>query len=61
MKVEDFSVRLVHLNNGWRYWAFMRATGEDDEHGLCVDGYGSQEAADAAILDVVERENRKDG
>ena len=47
-----FAVRLVHFNAGWRYWAFEVNTGSDAECGLSPDGYGSMEAAQAAIKEV---------
>lgn len=40
-----FAVRLVHLAAGWRYWAFERFTGADDELGLSADGYTSMAMA----------------
>jgi hypothetical protein len=47
MKV--FAVRLVHMNNGWRFWAFHVSTGADVEFGLRADGYESEAAAMRAI------------
>jgi len=43
-----FAIRLVHLNDGWRYWVFERRTGEDVGVGFSAGGYATrQEALDA--------------
>ena len=49
-----FAIRLIHLNVGWRYWAFERHTARDVEVGLDPNGYPTQEAAEAAVLAVAQ-------
>lgn len=44
-----FAARLVHLNAGWRWWAFEVNTGDDLELGLSSDGYGTLDEAQAAV------------
>lgn len=47
---EGFAVRLVHFRErGYRYWAFQRHTGYDQEVGLSPDGYATEPEAWAAI------------
>jgi hypothetical protein len=53
-KCGRFAVRLVHLNAGWRYWAFDRNTGEDVEVGLREDGYESMAAARRAVAKLAK-------
>lgn len=49
----DFSVRVVHMNNGWRHWAFCNRrdahVDNDTHYGLRADGYDSRAEAEQAI------------
>jgi len=55
MKLSDrFAIRLVHLNVGWRYYAWERHTGYAEEVGLDPNGYPTLEAAEQAVASLLE-------
>ncbi len=58
VRMGEFSIRLVHFNSGWRYWAFHRETGFDVEYGLSVDGYDGLDAAIQAVQEAAARGRR---
>lgn len=58
---EGFAVRLVHFRErGYRYWAFQRHTGYDQEVGLSPDGYATEPEAWAAIERIATPTDRSE-
>ena len=49
VRIGEYTVTLIHFNNGWRHWAFHRCSGQDVERGLDPNGYASLKEAQRAV------------